>query len=90
MSRQIQIRRGTAAEHDNFTGALGEITMDTTNKTLRIHDGVTNGGNEIMSSNKFNSMITNCMIQANIWTFAIITRIFLGFFSWFSMAHEGS
>ena len=44
MSRQIQIRRGTAAEHENFTGAIGEITMDTTNKTLRVHDGETAGG----------------------------------------------
>ena len=44
MSRQIQIRRGTATENDNFIGAIGEITMDTTNKTLRVHDGETVGG----------------------------------------------
>lgn len=44
MSKQIQIRRGTATEHDDFTGALGEITMDITNKTLRVHDGETPGG----------------------------------------------
>jgi len=44
MSRQIQIRRGTAAENDAFTGAIGEVTMDTTNKTLRVHDGETAGG----------------------------------------------
>lgn len=44
MSRVIQIRRGTAAEHENFTGAIGEITMDTTNNTLRVHDGTTTGG----------------------------------------------
>ena len=44
MSRQIQIRRGSATEHENFTGAIGEITMDTTNKTLRVHDGETVGG----------------------------------------------
>ena len=44
MSRQIQIRRGTAAEHTTFTGAIGEITMDTTNKTIRVHDGTTAGG----------------------------------------------
>ena len=44
MARQIQIRRGTAEEHKNFTGAIGEITMDTTNKTLRVHDGETTGG----------------------------------------------
>jgi len=44
MSRQIQIRRGTAAEHENFTGAPGEVTMDTDAKTLRVHDGQTVGG----------------------------------------------
>ena len=44
MSRQIQIRRGTATEHETFTGAVGEITMDTTNNTLRVHDGQTPGG----------------------------------------------
>lgn len=44
MSRQIQIRRGSATDHANFTGAIGEITMDTTNKTLRVHDGETAGG----------------------------------------------
>lgn len=44
MSRQIQIRRGSATEHQNFTGAVGEITMDTTNNTLRVHDGETVGG----------------------------------------------
>lgn len=44
MSRQIQIRRGSAPEHNNFVGAIGEITMDTDNKTLRVHDGETVGG----------------------------------------------
>lgn len=44
MARQVQIRRGTAAENDAFTGAIGEITMDTTNNTLRVHDGETAGG----------------------------------------------
>ena len=44
MSRAIQIRRGTADEHNDFTGLEGEVTYDTTNKTLRVHDGVTIGG----------------------------------------------
>jgi len=44
MTRILQIRRGTAAENDNFTGMIGEITMDTTNKTIRVHDGETLGG----------------------------------------------
>ena len=47
MSRQIQIRRGSAAENDAFTGAIGEVTMDTTNNTLRVHDGTTAGGTKL-------------------------------------------
>ena len=44
MSRVLQIRRGTTAENDNFTGLAGEITYDTTAKTIRVHDGTTLGG----------------------------------------------
>lgn len=43
-ARQIQMRRGTAAEHSSFVGASGEITIDTTNNTIRVHDGKTPGG----------------------------------------------
>ena len=44
MAKQLQLRKGTATEHDTFTGANGEVTVDTTNKTLRVHDGSTVGG----------------------------------------------
>ncbi len=44
MSRVLQIRRGTTAQNDNFTGMAGEITFDTTAKTIRVHDGTTLGG----------------------------------------------
>ena len=44
MSTQVQYRRGTTAQNDSFTGALGEITIDTTLKTVRVHDGATTGG----------------------------------------------
>ena len=44
MSTQVQYRRGTGAQNDAFTGALAEITVDTTAWTLRIHDGTTAGG----------------------------------------------
>ncbi len=47
MTRVLQIRRGTTANNDAFTGMPGEITMDTDEKTLRIHDGKTLGGFEI-------------------------------------------
>lgn len=44
MSKQWQIRRGTSAENNEFTGAQGEITMDTDKNQIRLHDGVTQGG----------------------------------------------
>lgn len=44
MARVLQIRRGTTAQNNNFTGMAGEITYDTDAKTLRVHDGETLGG----------------------------------------------
>ncbi len=44
MSRQVQIRRGTTAEHAAFTGAQGELSYNTTTKRLHSHDGSTVGG----------------------------------------------
>lgn len=41
---QVKRRRGTEAQNNEFTGAEGEITVDLTNMTLRVHDGVTQGG----------------------------------------------
>ena len=50
MAIQIQLRQGSASEHSTFTGAVGEVTVDTTNKTLRVHDGATVGGFPLTSS----------------------------------------
>lgn len=44
MPTQVQFRRGTSAQNDAFTGASGEISIDLTNKTIRVHDGSTTGG----------------------------------------------
>ena len=41
---QVKLRRGTDTEHNSFTGVEGEVTVDTTNDTLRVHDGSTAGG----------------------------------------------
>jgi len=44
MATQVQIRRGTTAQHSTFTGAIAELTFDTDLKTVRVHDGSTSGG----------------------------------------------
>lgn len=47
MTRVLQIRRGTTTQNDNFTGLSGELSFDTTAKTIRVHDGQTLGGFEL-------------------------------------------
>jgi hypothetical protein len=47
MSTQIQRRRGTTAEHSTFTGADGELTVDTTKDTVVVHDATTVGGHPL-------------------------------------------
>ena len=44
MAKRFQLRRGTNAESVAFTGALGEVVVDTTNKIVVVHDGTTAGG----------------------------------------------
>lgn len=41
---QVKRRRGTTVQHASFTGAAGEITVDTTTNSLVVHDGATAGG----------------------------------------------
>lgn len=50
-TKQLKLRRGNTAEHANFIGAVGEITVDTDLKTIRVHDGSTLGGNLLMKGN---------------------------------------
>jgi hypothetical protein len=49
-SQILQLRRGTTAQHSTFTGAVGELTIDTDKKTVIVHDGATAGGKEIVST----------------------------------------
>lgn len=50
MAIQVQLRRGTTTQNNAFTGALAEVTVDTTNSTLRVHDGVTSGGAAVVGT----------------------------------------
>lgn len=42
----LQFRRGTSAQNNNYTGSVGELTVDTTDDSIRVHDGSTAGGFE--------------------------------------------
>ena len=44
MSKRLQLRRGTTSQHSSFIGAPGEVTVNTDDWSLRVHDGSTVGG----------------------------------------------
>ena len=56
MATQVQFRRGTTAEHTSFKGADGEVTVDTSLKTVVIHDALTNGGFPLLRQDGTNSV----------------------------------
>jgi len=50
MPTQLQFRRGTTSQNNGFTGAVGEITIDTDTDAILIHDGSAAGGIEVVPS----------------------------------------
>jgi len=58
MAKQLRLRRGTTAQHTTtsggFTGAEGEVTVDTDKETLVVHDGSTVGGHPVAAEDMAN------------------------------------
>lgn len=54
MTTALQLRRGTTTQHTTFTGAVGEVSIDTSKKTAVVHDGVTAGGTPLAKESDVN------------------------------------
>ena len=52
MAKLLKLRRGTTSDHNSFTGAEGEVTVDTTKDTLVVHDGSTQGGHPLAKASE--------------------------------------
>jgi len=63
MAVELVLRNGTAAENDGFTGALAEVTVDNTNKTLRVHDGSTPGGTPLLVGGSSGATLTDITLD---------------------------
>ena len=63
MPTQVQFRRGTTAQNNSFTGAAGEISINTSNNTIRVHDGVTAGGFELAKFGNISLLTTSTSAQ---------------------------
>jgi len=71
MATQLQIRRGTSTQVAAFTGAEGEIVVNTTNDSVHVNDGSTAGGFELaradlnnVSDTDLNAALTGNTVSA--------------------------
>jgi hypothetical protein len=67
MATQVQFRRGTTSQNNAFTGAQGELTVDTDVKTIRIHDGTTVGGHVVPTLTASQTFTNKIMSTNTVW-----------------------
>ena len=68
MSTQVQFRRGTTTQHSGFTGAIGEVTVDTVKQTCVVHDATQAGGYPLLREDGTNAALslgslTSCALK---------------------------
>ena len=61
----VQLRRGTATEHGSFTGAAGEVTVNTTRNSVHVHDGSTAGGTEMATKSSVDNLSSDTITDAD-------------------------
>jgi len=66
MSTQVQFRRGTTGETSTFTGAVGEVTVNTSLNTCVIHDGSTAGGSGLTYNSATGAFGTSSIPNAQL------------------------
>jgi hypothetical protein len=65
MATQVQIRRGSTTNHASFTGAPGEITVDTNKNTVVVHDGNTPGGFPLLNENNVGDTVQEKLVSGS-------------------------
>lgn len=70
MSEQLQLRRGSASQIAAFTGAQGEVVVDTTNNRAVVNDGLTPGG---WPAAKLAEVVTNARTAVSDAAYAALT-----------------
>ena len=69
MAKLLKLRRGTTAQHASFTGAEGEVTIDTTKDTAVVHDGAQAGGRPLAREDMSN--VSSASIAGQLGTDSI-------------------
>ena len=69
MAKLLKLRRGTTSQHSSFTGAEGEVTIDTTKDTAVVHDGTTQAGRPLAREDMSN--VSSASIAGQLGTDSI-------------------
>ena len=66
MPTVLQFRRGTTTQNNNFTGTAGELSVDTTLDTVRVHDGSTAGGFALLKETGISNLTLNAQAEIRL------------------------
>tara|TARA_B100000287_G_scaffold213502_2_gene201527 strand:+ start:1212 stop:2600 length:1389 start_codon:yes stop_codon:yes gene_type:complete len=69
MAKLLKLRRGSTTQHASFTGAEGEVTIDTTKDTAVVHDGAQAGGRPLAREDMSN--VSSASIAGQLGTDSI-------------------
>ena len=69
MAKLLKLRRGSTTAHASFTGAEGEVTIDTTKDTAVVHDGAQAGGRPLAREDMNN--VSSSTVVSRIGTSAL-------------------
>ena len=76
MAKRLQLRRGTTAQNNAFTGAVGEVSVNTDTEVLVVHDGVTVGGFPVAARANANGTISLIKKDGTVITTIPTTGLF--------------
>ena len=76
MAKLLKLRRGTTSQHSSFTGAEGEVTVDTDKDVLVVNDGSTAGGHPLAAEDMSN--VTSASIAGRLNADSIATSKIAG------------
>jgi hypothetical protein len=75
MPTQVQFRRGTTVQNNSFTGAIGELSVDTDLDVVRVHDGSTAGGFALVGATATQTLTNKTLTSPTLTTPAVTGNI---------------
>lgn len=73
--KEILWKGGTAAKNNVYTGEPGEITIDTDNHRVRVHDGATAGGTALALKSDLPTKLSQLTDDVGVWAKGTLTAL---------------